>query len=328
MFEDSERSLAILNYIDTKYGQLIAPIGLFKACAVISSQLQWPRLSVLAVAPSRQFKSQTLKEVEAMFPEERIIHAGSDFTIHRLFNQTRGDVEKKCIAVNDGTLLLRSKARRSKDRLMNGLAELISDGEYQYGDNQNAFTISGACTAIINMTLEAYERYERDLLSSTFLERFITLFYNMPEEEQHHYYEFKEKMAEDAGTPPTIRPNLRWGRMMNLKEYRPVLSSLAKDYSALSMRSFLGCVDQVEALASSHAVLNDRFWLCEDDLEIVRLARDYLSNPASPNKSKIIQMHKQGRSQSDICLLLNRNYESYRPFVSKVLKEAKLRGID
>jgi hypothetical protein len=33
------------------------------------------------------------------------------------------------------------------------------------GRFKNTFTAKGACAAIVNMTLEAFKRYERDLLS-------------------------------------------------------------------------------------------------------------------------------------------------------------------
>jgi hypothetical protein len=240
--------------------------------------------------------------------------------------QNEGDVDRKCICINDGTLLLRSKARRSKDRLINGLAELISDGEYIYGDFKQELVIKGSCSALVNMTLEAYKRYEHDLLASTFLERFVTLFYTMPKKEQRHYYACKEEMEEAAGATPIINPR-SFRKIINIKKFKSALSVLADDFSALSLRSFQGCADQVEALACSHAILNDRFWLCEDDLDVVKIAREYLVDPASPNKSRIVQFHLQGKNQRDICLLLNMDYETYRPFVSRVIREAKLRGI-
>ena len=116
-------------------------------------------------------------------------------------------------------------------------------------------------------------------------------------------------------------------KVENVGEYRKAFIEFGKDYSALSIRSFLGCVDQVEALAVSHAVLNGRNRLCGDDMEVVRMARGYLVNPSCPNRSRIVALYQQGRSQRDICLLLNRDYEKYRPYVSKVLKKARMRGV-
>jgi len=325
--DSSENSLKILEFFSRNYGQLIAPVGLFKACAVVSAKLPWPRLSILNVAPTRQFKSVTSNLIGKMFPASYSIHVGSDFTIHSLYKETKGDVDKKCLFINDGTLLLTSKSKRGKDRLINALAEIISDGKYHYGDFKTSFDIKGHCTVAMNMTLEAFSRYENSLLSNTFLERFLTVFHNMPRKEQHNYYDMREERNENASKVFPRKLRVKPLKVENVGEYKKAFIEFGKDYSVLSIRSFLGCVDQVEALAVSHAVLNGRSRLCEDDMEVVRLAREYLSNPLSPNRSRIVVLYQQGRSQRDICLLLNRDYNKYRPYVSKVLKAARLRGV-
>lgn len=324
--ESSENSLKILEFFSENYGQLIAPVALFKVCAVVSAKLSWPRLSILNVAPTRQFKSVSSNLIEKMFPANYSFHVGSDFTIHSLYKETKGKVDKKCLFINDGTLLLTSKTKRGKDRLVNALAEVLSDGKYHYGDFQNSFDIKGKCTVVMNMTLEAFNRYENSLLSNTFLERFLTVFHNMPGKEQHNYYDLREERNENAKVFPR-KLTVKTLKVENVGEYRKAFIEFGKDYSALSIRSFLGCVDQVEALAVSHAVLNGRNRLCEDDMEVVRMAREYLVNPSCPNRSRIVALYQQGRSQRDICLLLNRDYEKYRPYVSKILKKARMRGV-
>lgn len=325
--ESSENSLKILEFFSENYGQLIAPVALFKACAVVSAKLSWPRLSILNVAPTRQFKSVTSNRIERIFPASYSIHVGSDFTIHSLYKETKGNVNKKCLFINDGTLLLTSKSKRGKDRLINALAEMLSDGKYHYGDFQNSFDLKGKCTLVMNMTLEAFNRYENQLLSNTFLERFLTVFHNMPQKEQHNYYDTREERSKKDSKVFPRKLMVKPLKAENVNEYRKAFVEFGKDYSALGIRSFLGCVDQVEALAVSHAVLNGRNKLCEDDMKVVRMVRKYLANPSSPNKSRIIELYQQGRSQRDICLLLDRDYEKYRPFVSRVLKVARMRGV-
>jgi len=89
----------------------------------------------------------------------------------------------------------------------------------------------------------------------------------------------------------------------------------------------LGCVDQIEALAVSHAVLNGRSRLCDDDMNAVKLAESYLVDPLSPNTPKIKALYQQGLGQEDICTSLGMTPETYHPFVSKVLGKACARGI-
>jgi len=57
------------------------------------------------------------------------------------------------------------------------------------------------------------------------------------------------------------------------------------------------------------------------------MAREYLVNPSCPNTSRIVELYQQGRSQRDMCLLLDRDYDKYGPFVSRVLKVARMRGV-
>ena len=323
MLEESPISLELLNYFDKKYGQLIAPIGLFKSCSITSANLRWPRLSILSVAPTRQFKSRTSAEMESIFPKEYYIKAGSDFTIHGLARETKGDVNKKCILVDDGTLLLTSKSKRAKDRLINAMAELLSDGEYKYCDFLRTLGLHGNCTAIVNMTLESFNRYENVLLGSTFLERFLTLFHNMPLVEQRSFIHNKDiKMAMRFDRKLRISQRT----ITNFKRYEEVFKGLAIDFSALSLRSFLGSFDVVKALAQAHASLNQRTKIIQDDLDAIKLARDYLINPMSPNENRIIRLFRQGKNYTDICLILGKEPKSYKPFVSRVVRRAKERG--
>lgn len=325
-FDESNNSLRILDYFDTKYGQLIAPVGLFKVCAAVSSQLEWPRLSIYNVAPSGQFKSQTSIEAESMFPKF-VIKAGSDFTLPGLFNQTKGDVDKKCITVNDGTILIRSKTSRGKYRLMGGIAEVLSESEYTYADYAERQKIKGRCTFIINMTLSSFIRNERDLADSTMLERFLTVFHNMPLSEQEYYWDNRVANSIKAASKKPKDLQLKFKKIANLDEYKQQIKLLIGDFSTLSGRAWLRQADAAEALVKAHAILNDRFYICRDDIELLKLAREYLSNPASPNRSKIIMYALQDRSVKDICLLLGQDPDKYKAFVGRVMRDAKNEGI-
>ena len=66
-FEESPVSNRLLDDFSKKFGPRIAPIVLLKGCAVASSRLEWPRLSAMHVAPTRQLKSFTSREVMKKF---------------------------------------------------------------------------------------------------------------------------------------------------------------------------------------------------------------------------------------------------------------------
>lgn len=323
MFDESPNSLALLDYFNRKYGQLVSPVGLLKACSAVSSQLRdwkWPRLNLFVVAPPRQFKTQTSNEIEAMFPSFTF-HTGSDFTMHWLGAETKGDVDKKCIMVNDGTLLFKSKAPRTKSRLWGGLAELLADTKYSYGDWRTSFTIEGRCSCIINITPASYERNESAIEDSTFLDRFMVVFYNMPLKEQI------ERSRHEPVVKQADRIILKYGKIVNLDEYKPYMEPFISDFSAYSGRAYFGQADAVRALVCSHAILNDRFYLCNDDIEILNMTRDYLNNPMRPNRRKIIEFGRQGRSIKDICLLLGKAPDDYKGYASRILKDARNEGL-
>jgi hypothetical protein len=111
----------------------------------------------------------------------------SDFTMPSL-RRLKYDIESgKCLFVNDGTTLLASKSQRTKDRLVGGLSELLSDGSYTYRDFGRKFTLEGNVTMIVNITSEAYQSYKDRLFGLTFSERFLTVHYVLTEAEKEEW---------------------------------------------------------------------------------------------------------------------------------------------
>ena len=133
-FAESPVSYGLLAYFANKFGERMAPIVLLKCLAVVSCQLKWPRLSVLHIAPTRTLKSFSSAEAMKIFSKEFWIDLKSDFTMNALKRYKQELKSGKCLFVNDGTTLLASKSKRTKDRLVGGLSELISDRSYTYQD--------------------------------------------------------------------------------------------------------------------------------------------------------------------------------------------------
>jgi hypothetical protein len=321
MIEDSPGSSRIFKFFNFKFGQVIAAIGLLKACAVVSNQLEYPRLNVWCVAPTRQYKSYTSKEIMRMFPKKHLIDVGSDFTIHSLHEDYGDDVDGKTFMVNDAAVLFASKSARTKDRLVGALAELLSDEEYTYADFRNHWTIKGECTAIVNQTTESFNNYKDRLLGLTLLERFFTSHHRLTLAEQR---ESKTEDLRDYHFKGTIEIYPR--QIRNLNKFEDTINEYAMDYSALALRSFNGCRDTITAMLKSHAILNDRNRIMLDDLSFIRVMRDHLIDPFTPNDHRIVECLRQKRSYKDICLLLDRP-QSYKAYISKVARKAKARGV-
>ena len=322
MFEDSPISEKIFRFFNFKYGQVVAPIGLLKCCAVVSNQLEYPRLNLWVVAPTRQYKTRTSKEVQIIFPKKYWIDVGSDFTIHGLYEEYGENIDGKTLMVNDATVLFSSKSARTKERLVGALAELLSDEVFKYKDFRHQWTIRGKCTAIINQTTESFNYYKNKLEYSTVLERFLVLHYKLTLEEQRESRAFILRKYKPEIKVEEIKPRT----IKNLKKYDNVIKEYAMDYSALSLRAYNSCKDMIVAMVKSHAILNERNYITLDDLYLVRMVRDYLKDPFAPNDPIIIECLRQGRTYRDICLLLNKKL-SYKAYVSKVARKAKERGL-
>lgn len=327
MFNNSANSKKVFKYFNDKFGQKIAPVGLAKVVCMVSPHVnkRKPYVSIFHVAPTRQFKSRTSFEALKILPKKYAEDMGDDVTMHSIMNKYRGKIGRKCLSINDGTTLFASKGKRTKERLISGLAVLLSEGTWFYGDRQSPEnTLTGDISILMNMTLESYLKYESRLLGSTFLERFTTLFYMLPMIEMEEYTEeFEKKSKLEFGKKVTFRKT----DVINLEDYKKVLIEYAKRWSALSMKSFNGCFDQIEGLINAHIALNRRRKLLPDDLDFLRMLEPYLINPISPNINRIITLHRQGRSNKDICLVLGKSPTTYAPYVSRILKKARVRGV-
>jgi hypothetical protein len=77
----------------------------------------------------------------------------------------------------------------------------------------------------------------------------------------------------------------------------------------------------------ANAFLNERTEVCESDFSVVEMAKNYLINPMQLNKPRIIQMLRNKQTVSDICKVLEKDYEKYNAYVYRVLNDAKAKGL-
>jgi len=333
MFSDeSKNSNKILGYMTRKYGKRFGFLGLLKACAVVSSLCkEFPRLNVCMIAPTRQFKSRTSVEIKNIFSKKYYIELGSDFTLHSLARKYRTIGKKKlldnkCLLINDGTLLLSSKSKQGRDRLINGLAELLSDGYYKYGDFSQSFKIEGRCTMVLNITLESYFQNKNKLLGNTFLERFLFVFLSGNSDELNVFLT-KKRVNLGVKFDDRLFDKLKdYELETDLNKYGDRITQISNKYSILNFRSRIGMNDVVEAMLKSHACLNKRTKLNEDDFKFLEMLEPFLIDISAPNQHKIILLHLQGKNISEI------NSEIYsgrdnRDYIRKTIQTAKFRGI-
>lgn len=218
-----------------------------------------------------------------------------------------------------------SKSSRTKFRLVNALAELLSDGIYIYGerDQKSSFTLEANISMIINMTTESYWKYESKLMGSTFLERFLTIFHLLSRNEM---IEIEDKFRKDA--KPNFKILIKSPKNIeNIQKYREKIRFFSKEYSMMQIKSISGSRDQIQALMKSHCILNNRNYICDDDIQLIENVKPYLENPLSPYNYKIIQLHEQGAKTSQIAAELGKNPKSYKKHIYQVLNKAFMRGL-
>jgi hypothetical protein len=134
-----------------------------------------------AMSDGRSFSWSSLLIVKI----PRLVYVGSDFTIHGLIRQydSGRKVNNKCLLINDMTLLLASKAGRTRARLVDAFSELASEGKYIYSDFQQTHTIEARFSLIANITPHSYLVNRKDLLQNTFTERRLVVFHSLTDEE-------------------------------------------------------------------------------------------------------------------------------------------------
>ena len=324
-FANSPRSRKILEHSDKKFLPVVSPIVLLKCLAVVSCKLGRPRFSVLHIAPSRQLKSYTSNEAMKISDPKFRLDLQSDFTLNSLRRYKNKLERSACLFVNDATTLFASKAKRFKDRLLGALSALLADEIYIYQDFRKKFTLAGKITLVMNMTSEAYQNYKDRLLGLTFTERVLTVHHFLSKPEMDAWVKKEQKTMKMRFTPTITIDDIETDIQEIPSHYLKLIRIHAREFSYLSMRSFVGCQDTIKAIMRAHAALNKRNYVCEDDLYVVTLIKPYLINPFSRCEGQIVKLRAQGLSYREIEEKIGKR--NYLRQIQRVVKKAQIRGI-
>ena len=333
MFEESPMSKRIFDFFDSKYGQLVAPIGLLKVFSIVSCHLNFtlPCLNVFHVAPTRQFKTQTAEDAVRLFPKEYVFGSKDDFTMFAImetFKKEKKGIGERCIVVNDAAALFKSKSGSSRTRLVEGLTVLLADGHWNYGERLNPNeNLIGHPSCIINMALEAYNKRAYGLLSSTFLERFLNVFYTLKRQEIKDYSMNKFEKIKQKMSRKMLRLQPKTGfEIVNYDDFKEVMWSIANDYSVLQFKSPGGCYDQLDNIVKVSVFINGRKKIVDDDMNFLKMLKSFLFNPMRTDEITVLRHLKDGRSYQDIQVMMGKSYK-FRKFIARVQQTAVERGI-
>jgi hypothetical protein len=83
----------------------------------------------------------------------------------------------------------------------------------------------------------------------------------------------------------------------------------------------------IKSVAVAYAILSAHRKINKGEYRFLDMSEPYLRNPEEDMKLNILRLGHEGRSIRDICRILNKDYETYRPFVSRTLSEYRRNGI-
>ncbi len=317
------------DYYSKKFGQIVTPIAALKTLAVISSTFETNnKLWILNVAPSRHLKTQTTQEQTLIFPKDRLVYVGSDFTIHGIIRDydSGRKLDKKCILINDTTLLLASKAKQTKSRLIDAFSELASEGRYIYRDFQQSYEVKARFSFIANITPHSFLVNRRELLGNTFIERCLVVYHALTDEEMSDANLNRENRA--SLKIERFRQTLHESDVSVTAEDKVRFDEYSKRWRIFGAYSSSSSVfDMIKSVSVAYAILNNHRKITKDEYRLLDMLEPYLRNPDESVKLQNLELARQGRSINDICLMLDKNTKKYRSFVSRTLSEYRRKGI-
>jgi hypothetical protein len=325
IFKHSPISQKIYDFYNGKYG--MGWIGLVKCCSVASLKVEnedaMP-VSILDVSPSGNYKSRSSSELREIFPEDYTYYLGSDVTIHGIINETENGeiIDSKAVIINDLVLTLETKTSRGGMRLICGLAELLSDGIYKYSDRNDMMAIEARISIVANMTRDKYLYNPRLFQGTTFEERMLVLHHSVDTDVQKEFFlDRANRFTMSIGERVEIEP----GRIAVTRANRERAVNVAEKWRLFAMSPSLSRVgDKVYSLLLSHALLNGRDHLCEDDWLFLEKIQPYLMEPTMGKKHiRVLLLYNEGKSVDDIAGTVDYSKEN----VYKILDKYRKRGV-
>lgn len=228
----------------------------------------------------------------------------------------------------------------------------MTDGEYKYGDFSRHFIIKGQISVILNITTESYNQNLKNLLGNTFDERCLTLHNELSQEEfnkvdfstgfsvyggysiAHRYPVEKFDIIKVPSIPSRNVEIIDISSIPSRKvdvtiptEFEEKIQFEASEYSWKTVKGYPRTTATIKAMLRANAFFNGRIEVCKSDFFVVDMVKNYLINPLQPNKPRIIQMLRNKQTVSDICKVLEKDYEKYNAYVYRVLNDAKAKGL-
>jgi hypothetical protein len=293
------------NFFIEKYGKTAGRTAIINLCCIASMKVKnLPiLLNVLKIAPSRQYKSQVQDSLIRILSNScPVVRLPSNITAHGLIEDIERNkirINDRAMSLNDMNVTLSGRSRGLKATFMNTMSELLSEGTTGYSNKPSGgtHTIQARTCMMANISSDAYNEHRKLIYSTTFGNRFLKNYYNVPLEEQ-------EKLSETKG----MRFKLKWDcRKITLKQTEIKLSddmyAKIREISrkllpyALSP-NYDDFLDKIIALIEGYTLILGETEVNDNSLKILERLEEYIK-PLERHEKIMVELLK-GASWNDI----------------------------
>ncbi len=275
MIDPLKQSDTIYRKFQRKYR--FGDLGLFESIALASTQVEGLRiaLSTAIISPPGEAKTQILRDVLSMFPENTYVLVDGSITEYHIKKEDKfKDLNYKLFCLNDIEDIIKAFPRRRVAGILTFFKNLI-DGHAQILTNMDTIDKTAKNLAVL-INIPEYLLIDdkgkiRGQFLGTFFDRVIPFRFKTDWEKWKPYWEKKKLKNIEVSVEELERLPVKW----DFKSFRKRISFEAQSLADLKFSSLPRNIDLITAFLCGSALLNGRDRICERDFESLNKLKRY-----------------------------------------------------
>lgn len=297
------------------FASLIPIVGCMSLCLDLPNQLK-QRNSTLNVSPRGTGKSTLLIHILAKSNPRFFQVLPKKMFESLLLDEPRAYFHNKILVHDDIIIAFGGTNKKQREQLTGFFTSLLSDGSYSRKDKKLENII---CLALFGIAKESFEYHRKDLLESTFLDRFASYAVHMTKEQKLEVLEFRDLMETQDIRLPKIKLPLKKSKKkvkLNLSENeKKIIRTLAMELESYSVMSAVRAQNYIKIFLMSNALLNERDVAGSYDLELYQMVHQYHleSSVVMDKKRKLLALKQKypGKTAKEFAKMLNVPISTY-----------------
>ncbi len=252
-------------------------LGVFESVALASTQVENLKiaLSTAIISPPGEAKTQILRDVLSMFPEDTHILVDGSITEYHIHKEKKyEDLDYRLFCLNDIEDIIRAYPRRRIAGILAFFKNLI-DGHAQILTNTDTIDRRAKNFALLVNIPEYLLIDERGKLKGqflgTFFDRVVPFRFKTDWEEWKPYWEKKKLKNIDVDVIELERRPVKW----DFRGFRKRISDQAQGLASLKFSGLPRNIELVTAFLCGSALLNGRDCVCEEDFKTLGNMKQY-----------------------------------------------------